>query len=89
MHKAFVCGLNQLLRSFLHISDVEGFVKVAVETVVVDCDVHCVSEKKREGCVSSIVLHDKMDCIIFGKHKEASVMNKHLLTCAVGEHQFK
>lgn len=41
MHKAFVCGLNQLLRLFIHLADVEGFVEVTMETVVVDGDVHC------------------------------------------------
>lgn len=41
LHQAFVRRLHQLLRSFLHLSHEEGFVQVAVETVVVDRDVHC------------------------------------------------
>lgn len=41
LHKAFVRGLNQLLCFFVHVSDEEGFIEVAVETVVVDRDVHC------------------------------------------------
>lgn len=41
LHKAFIRGLDQFLRFFVHVADEEGFIEVAVETVVVDCDVHC------------------------------------------------
>ena len=78
LHKAFIGGLNQLLRSFIHLSNIEGFIKVTMETVVVDGDVHCVSEKEGGRYVSAIMLHDRMDSIMFPTHKETSVMNKHL-----------
>ena len=68
LHKAFIGGLDQLLRSFIHLSDIEGFIKVTMETVVVDGDVHCVSEKGEY--VSAIVLRDKMDSIMFQTQRD-------------------
>lgn len=53
LHKAFICGLNQLLGSLIHLSDKKGFVEVTMETVVVDSDVHCVRDD--ELCQSHYV----------------------------------
>lgn len=44
LHKAFICGLNQFLCFFIHVSNKEGFIEVTVKTVVVDCDVHCIKK---------------------------------------------
>ena len=47
LHKAFICGLNQFLCFFIHMSHKEGFIEVTVKTIVVDCDVHCVKAMMR------------------------------------------
>lgn len=56
-----------------------------METVVVDGDVHCVSEK---GNMSVLLCYMTKRILLYFKHKETSVMDKHLLMYAVGEHQF-
>lgn len=48
LHEAFVRGLNQLLRLFLHISNKECFIEVSMETIVVDRDVNCANNNSAD-----------------------------------------
>lgn len=48
LHEAFIRGLNQLLRLFIHISNKECFIEVSMETVVVDGDVNCANNNSAD-----------------------------------------
>lgn len=50
LHQAFVRRLHQPLGSFLHLAHEEGLIQVAMETVMVDSDVHC----RRQTCLTQL-----------------------------------